>query len=453
MKKEESKPYHELSDCSKKLLRICIQAKLLPQSGHQVYLAITDRFNSSGEFTRECYEGAAGLSRKTGIGKKQTTDVANRLAELSFLTLKYRVWLNNSKQERKDFEKFEDAINFQKEKGKDKSWNNQPTLVRVYSEPNAIPTPKQLGLTLKNPKDHIYWAPEHLRWTALKKPRGILEKNHTPTDSSDIPPTQKSELNDTNTNETKSNVTKGMNFSNIRLGEDVPSPPLSGHIKDLITAFKKRFKQEFDRELPDQQVSFFLQDADVLEQVEKNIAIILGSGGSIDSWVKCEFNRMQQHIHNGKYRTPKLIYFKNNKSLEAYLDLINGDNLKKSINPFSHYFSAEEFKQCLTVDPSEDLTLIKYQVIINAYAEKESASEIHELAKLLTDYSDFLKPTSKTFMYVGIKYLSKRNSTPDSIIKLANKFSTETNNPALLQDLLRKDNIELIAKAKKHLAN
>lgn len=438
------KPYHELPDCSVKLLRICVQAKLLPQSAHQVYLAITDRFNSSGELVRECFEGAAGISRRTGICKKQTTDVANRLCELGFLKLRYRVWFTDSK---KDFDNFEDAVNFQKEQSQNSYWGKWPTLVRVYSEPESLPSPEDLGLALKNKKDHIYWAPEHLKWTAIKKPQTMEENNNTLVSTKSPPPSNILRTNDTNLNGTKTNVTKEtVNINNLN-GEDLRSLPIPIEVSDLITAFKAKYFDAFGSQIPDQLIKSFMDDKEALDTVLANILTVINLEGTIDGWINCEFERMKANVSTGKYRTPKLEYFKNTNSLNAYIDLINGEKLKKDGNPFSDYLCTEEFKLCLTKSPEDDHLLIRNQVILNSYSEHD-ISGMKELINGLTNYADFFEIRPSTFVYVTLKHLAFGRPRPPSLLKLAKKFSDETNNSSLLGVLLQPNNLELIEKAK-----
>lgn len=446
-KPKSEKPYHELPDCSKKLLRICVQAKLLPQSAHQVYLAITDRFNSTGELTRECFEGTGGISRRVGLCKKQTTMVADGLVALGFLKLRYRVWLNDSKKQFKDFEKFDEATSFQQDKSGTKSWHKQPTLVRVYSEPDAIPTPGQLGLTLENEKDHIYSAPENLRWTA-KKNLSPIEENHDTSVSEKNPArSNKRRINDTNLNDTNTSVTKETVNINRLSGEDVPSPHIPNTVSELITVFKEKYNQTFDRQVPAHQISSFVEDAETVDAVHANLLTVISSGGTPDGWIDSEFERMKTNVITGKYRSPKLNYLKNNNSLNAYLDSINGQKLKKASNPFSEYLSMEEFKQCLTISPEDDHLLIRNQVILNSYNENDIAG-IKELTEGLTNYSDFFEVRPSTFVYVTIKHLAFERRQPRSLLKLAKKFSLEANNSAVLEIIQQEKNLELITKAR-----
>lgn len=458
-KKDKKEPYHELPDVSHKLLRILVQAKLIPTSAHQVYLTIRDRFNTKGAIERVCFEDSVGNARRAGLGKKQFNKIANQLVKLGLLQLNYRVFLNNAEGEFKVFSTYDDAFRFRANCEKAGGWIKTPAIVRQYTEVEKLPAPEELGLILIHPKSHIYSAPENNRSTGTKMPEGVEKKFPTPTTTPSIPQPHEGALNGTNTNGTKINDTKSMiNSTNEEDEEARPSlreePAASSSPSDnlikLFTVLQKRAEKESKFKIPIQQLRTATKDQTTKDAIEDNLAIVLESGGTFEGWVNCEFDRMKKNV--GKiYRSPKLEYFGNAKSLNEYLDQLQGQRLLQQMNPFSDYLILEELRQCLSIPPEDDLLLIQYQVLLRAYLNAKSLLEISETQKMLPAYAHFFELQSKSFVYVKIKHLSFTGKLSKNLLVLARRFAAESDDASLISFLKNKNLGQLISTAKNHL--
>lgn len=451
--------YHALPDLHPKLIRILVQAKVLSPSAHQVSLAIRDRFNSKGERERECYEGASGNARRAGMGKKQFNSIADDLVALGLFRFGYRVFLNDGSNQYKDFSTNEEAERFRNKYEQTVEWSKSPSIVRLYKDVDRLPSPEELGLTLVDKKNHIYFAPKKIRRRGKKISRGMEENPHTQDADSSTPHPKKSDLNETNITGTKISDTNKMVSSNKKVGAEalasLPIPTnmpssVSDSLTQLIAVFEKRFEAEKGYRLPGQQRRAVTDDESVRASVEENITTVLEAGGTFEGWVDCEYERMAINI-NKKYRSPKLEYFGNRKSLEEYLDKLDAQRLQKSINPFQKHLSTSELQQCLSLSPEEDLTLIRYQILLRAYTNSKPFSEISTALDLLPSYSHFFKIEPKVFLYVGIKYVSVIGQRSKNVLALARRFSQEHGDMSLVSILKDKQLIKLIAEARDHL--
>lgn len=431
---KDKKPYHELPDIAPKLLRILVQAEVLPPSAHQVYFTICDRFNSKGERERECFEGSSGNGRRAGLSKKQFNRIANCLVELGLLRLDYRVWMNNADNDYKDFSIYEEAQNFLAECKQRTTWVKHPELMRLYTPVERVPTPEELGLTLVNPKNHIYSAPMKIRRTGKKRPGAIEENVDSSLINSDSHTPQKSGLNGTNNNHTNSNETNPMASTTLVGVEEIAktspagslsisTPPPSGNFSILITEFEKKFEKEFGRKVPRQQLKAVLSDKSILDGIEQNIVTVMEAAGNLTGWVDCEFDRMRRNVGKGTYRSPKIEFFGNTKSLNEYLDQLHGQIVLRKINPFSDYLSMEELRQCLTQPAEGDLLLMRHLTLMEAYANFDSRSEMYDAVNLPSSYLPFFEIHPKSFLYIGFKYFSQTGRHSERTLQIARKFA------------------------------
>ncbi len=184
--------------------------------------------------------------------------------------------------------------------------------------------------------------------------------------------------------------------------------------------------------------------------IEENIATVIEAGGTVEEWVDCEFDRMKRNV--GKtYRAPQIKFFGNIASLNEYLDQLRGQSLLKKMNPFSDYLSQAELHQCLSTAPEDDLTLIRYQVLLRAYLNVKSQSDVSAALEMLPSYARFFELTSKVFLYVGIKYVAFEGLQSKHLYMLAKRFSDESGDISLISILKDKRLKKLISSAKEHL--
>lgn len=458
-KRGEDLAYHELPDLHPKLIRILIQTKVLSPSAHQVSLTIRDRFNSKGERERECFEGSSRNARRAGMGKKQFNKIADDLVELGLFRFGYRVFLNDANNSFKDFSTNEEAEGFRDQYEQSEMSIKAPAIVRLYKDVERLPTPEELGLTLIDKKNHIYFAPKNIRRTGKKIPLSVEEKCRTPKSKSSTPYTQESALNETNTNETNPNDTNAMVSNTKTLGEEAPASSSGDHnstslpsenLIQLVAAFEKRHQEETGRKVPSQQLRAVLEDESTKAAVEENISTILEAGGTFEGWVNSEYDRLRRNIDK-KYRSPKLEYFGNKKSLDEYLDKLDASRLMQMINPFESVLNMEELRQCLSMAPKDDLTLIRYQILLRAYANSKSQPEVSAALELPQNYKNFFELEPKVFLYVAIKYLSFKNQRSKSVHILARQYANESGNISLISTLEDKRFKKLISKSKEYI--
>ena len=226
------------------------------------------------------------------------------------------------------------------------------------------------------------------------------------------------------------------------------SPP--DNLSKLLAAFEMRFEKEYGSKVPSHQLKAVTQDESIKAAIEENITTLLEAGGTFEGWVDCEYARMNRNIGK-EYRAPKMEYFGNPKSFDEYHNQLQSQRLLKKMNPFSDYLSLEELRQCLSTAPEDDLTLIRYQVMLRAYANSKSQSEVSAALEMLPSYAHFFELGPKVFLYVGIKCVSFMGHRSKLVHELAARFSDESGDTNLISLLKDKQLKELVSTAREHL--
>lgn len=435
-------PYHELSSHTPKLISILTGRKILKPIDRHIYDVITDSWNTTGDYKKECFLKKSDIAIKAGRCSKTVKDSVARLQKCGIIARKYRAIDTDGKMT--DFDSCPEAASFLKSLRQfGRTTMSNP--VWLLTPPMKLAAPEDFGISCVNNKLRIYSE------TPCKKifsGSGKIDNDRRNKVSIGVdnvfthPLGTKLPLNDPNTNvyednETKLNLTKGMKpiITEIK-SKSSPTEPLpsdfllkvDSDLRDIVFAFNRVMvgndKQSCSKDLT------CLIDPNWIKQFRRNREKILAAKGSLDGWIQNEVDRLE--IFRGKkgftVRSPNLTFLANDKSVDNYLERLQDIAEQEKLGPIMSELRKENLLESLTAcDSRNDPQFVIGHLILSTFFQNDCSIARYKRVADQLGFSEeqILSLGDRVFYYVGMKLLHEQGSLPRAFLIAAQKYGEQ----------------------------